>query len=180
MSDPDSAASSPAPETRLARLHGVVHRTLRRALGVAGLSALSAGVLWWYVAGQFAAAGQLPWGLAGAVLVLLLVPAGGTWLAVHTVHGVMSLPEVLRGLLAESQTQATVVRTERGTTRAIGFVRLLWTLRGLATDTQGQAMAAMALFQASRLPLLLAALIAFLLNFVMILAGLVALSVGVF
>ncbi|MEM8601704.1 MAG: hypothetical protein AAGF99_17445 [Bacteroidota bacterium] len=171
-------ASSPAPPSRLDRLSGLVRRTLQRTLAVAAVSAVAAGVLWWVIAGQHAAAGRLSWWLAAALLLPLLVPAGATWLAVDTVRGVLTLPDVLRGMLAESRTQATVVRAERGQARAVGFVRLLWALRVLATDARGKAVAALALFRLSRLPLVLAAIGAFLLNFAVILAALVALGIA--
>ncbi|MEL6442741.1 MAG: hypothetical protein AAFU38_07625 [Bacteroidota bacterium] len=178
-SSPDS--SSPVPSgsapSRLDRLSGLVRRTLQRTLAVAAVSAVSAGVLWWLVAGQFAAAGRLSWWLAVVLLAPLLVPAGVTWLAVNTVQGVLTLPEVLRGMLAESKTQAAVVRAERGQARAVGFVRLLWALRVLATDARGKAVAALALFRLSRLPLLVAAIVAFVLNFAVILAALIALGI---
>lgn len=141
---------------------------------LAAVSSVAAAVLWWIVAGRFAAAGQVTWWLAGIALVPLLLPAAGTWLAVDTVRGVLRLPDVLRGMLSESKTQATVVRAEKGTTRAVGFVRLLWALRALATDAHGKAIAALALFRLSRLPLLLAAVAAFALNLVVILAAAVA------
>ncbi|MEM6782448.1 MAG: hypothetical protein AAF624_01805 [Bacteroidota bacterium] len=142
------------------------------------MSAAAAVVLWWLVAGQYAAAGRLSWWLAAVLLPPLLVPAGVTWLAVDTVRGVLTLPDVLRGMLAESRTQAAVVRAERGQARAVGFVRLLWALRLLATDARGKAIAALALFRLSRLPLVLAAIVAFGLNFAVILAALVALGMA--
>ncbi|MEM9997400.1 MAG: hypothetical protein AAF809_06830 [Bacteroidota bacterium] len=181
MADPVSsslssraASSRAASPSRLDRLQGLVERTLRRTLMLAAVSSVAAAVLWWIVAGRFAAAGQVTWWLAGIALVPLLLPAAGTWLAVDTVRGVLRLPDVLRGMLSESKTQATVVRAEKGTTRAVGFVRLLWALRALATDAHGKAIAALALFRLSRLPLLLAAVAAFALNLVVILAAAVA------
>ncbi len=170
---------APSP-SRLARVSGAAQATLRRALSVAVTSAVSAVVLWVLLCWVPVRNGELyPW-VAGLLLIVLLLPAAGTWLGVATVRGVLGLPRFLRSAASEGRGrigELTEAAGGKGRARALGFVRLLWSLRGLALNARGRWAAAWGLFRLSRIPLLIGLAAAFVLNFAVIAAAVVAVLV---
>jgi hypothetical protein len=169
-------------------VRGVVGKV--RAVGIA--SAVAAVVLWLVLFG-----GVL-WPLtvrtAGALVALgiLLVPAGGTLLAVLTLNEVLDLPNRLRALPGQVRDSATEAATgaadvvrpgeSKRSRRLFGFVGVLWRLRGVMGDSRGTFARTVALARAARLaslPFVLVLVAAFALDFVVIAAAVVAVVVAI-
>ena len=194
MDDSATPTATPAPPGFTERLgsmlplvRGLIGKV--RAIGVA--SAVAAVVLWAVLFG-----GVL-WPLtvrtAGALVALglLLVPAGGTLLAVLTLNEVLDLPNRLRALPGQVRDSAAATATgaadvvrpgeSKRSRRLFGFVGVLWRLRGVMGDSRGTLARTVALARAARLaslPFVLALVVAFALDFVVIAAAVVAVLVA--
>ena len=175
------ADSSPSAASRLGRwiprLAGLVTFANRVAL----VSAISAGVLWWALAGQAAwGLGAAAWGPALGLAVLFLIPAASAWLLGLTLHDILTLPETLRqGAVAAAQTSREAL-TDKRRGRIVGLISAIWAAREFVMDSKGAwAKAAMAarVVRLAKLPFILGLTGLFLLNGVVILAGLIALAV---
>lgn len=189
---PSPTPASPGLSDRvrgiLPLVRGVVGKV--RAVGIA--SAVAAVVLWGVLFGG--AAWPLSVQTVGALLVLavLLLPAGGTLLAVLTLNEVLDLPSRLRSLprqVRDTAVEATgsaadVVRPAEGQKRSrrlFGFFGVLWRLRGVMGESRGTLARTVALARAARLaslPFVLVLLGAFALDFVVIAAAVVAVLVA--
>lgn len=182
-----STAPQPSPTLpdRLRGLLPLVQRLVGKVRAVGMVSAVAAVVLWAVLFG--AVVWPLSLKTAGAVVVLLVLwlPAAGTWLAVLTMREVLALPDRLRALpgrVLDSAGEtvahaADVARPSDGTPRSgrlLGFFGVLWRLREVVGDTRGTLMRTVALARAARLaslPFVLLLLGAFALNFVVIAAA---------
>lgn len=190
----EEAASSlqPAPEAapvsssgRLARWLPRLQGLVRFAYRTAGVSALCAVVLWWALAGQaMLAVGGAAWLVGLGVLLVLLVPAGAAWLLGLTLHDVLTLPETIRKSASVAATASReALRSDasdeaeptRG--RLLGVLSALWAVRGFVLESRGawaKAATAARVVRLAKLPFVLGLSGLFLLNGVVILAGLVA------
>ncbi|MEM6327561.1 MAG: hypothetical protein AAF791_10625 [Bacteroidota bacterium] len=179
---PEDAPEAPAGRLGrwLPKLGGLVHFAYRTAWVSAG----SALVLWWALAGEAVLSlGGAAWVVALGFLLLLLVPAGAAWLLGLTLRDVLSLPETIRrSASAAAQASREALRSDgnqkkkRG--RVLGVVSALWAVRGFVLDSRGawaKAATAARVVRLAKLPFTLGLLGLFLLNGAVILAGLLAL-----
>jgi hypothetical protein len=146
---------------------------------VAGVSAVAAVVLAVSLEWPSLVTGSVDWPVALAGLGVLLVPAGLTWRGVGALRELLTLPSRLRTGAAEAaeRARAVVAETAPRGTRMGSFVRALWAGRSLASEVRRGALSigtAARLFRLTRLPLVLLMAAGFVLNFVVILAALVA------
>lgn len=144
--------------------------------GLALLSAAAALLLWsiLYAGGL----GRTPLHTLASLLALgvLLLPAAGTALAVGALRDLFTLPQRLRALPNKAARVAVPARRagtkrQRPLRRLVGFVGVLWRLRGAVRAPRGAAVGALGLARLARLGSLSFALlltVAFLLNFVII------------
>ena len=170
----------------------VVQRVIGKVKGVGIASALAAVVLWAVLFWQTAwpLSDQSP--VAFFFLVLLLLPALGTFVAVLTLREVLdlpnrikALPDTLRSTVGDLSGEATAVTSSASGSkgkRALGFFGLLWKLRGIVEDTRGSWLRTIALARFAKLaslPFFLWLLGAFALNFVVIAAAALAVLLAV-
>ncbi|MDX1531691.1 MAG: hypothetical protein R3362_09210 [Rhodothermales bacterium] len=177
--------TSPALPERVREVLPTVPALVRRVRAVAFVSAGAAVVLWGLVLGPSA------WPLSGWTVVallglgVLLVPAGGTLVAVWTLEEVAALPARVRALTGEAaaasrqaRERTAALRRERGGRRLWGLFGVLWRLRGFVEESRGTLLRTAALARLARLaslPFVLLLLGCFALNFVVIVAAAVAL-----
>ncbi|HYE95473.1 MAG TPA: hypothetical protein VD962_04650 [Rubricoccaceae bacterium] len=161
--------------------------TVRR---VAVVSAGSAVVLWAVV--------ERPWawppdsGMRNALLglALLLVPAAATGLLAVLLRDLLDLPAKLRASAADASVRARTVLAPSETatvpakgSRMGGALRAIWAARGLVKESRdgwGKAVVLARLARLTSLPVVLALVAAFVLNFVVIAAAAVAVGVALF
>lgn len=172
---------------RVRGLVPIVRGLIGKVETVGVVSAVAAVVLWVILLGDAA------WPLSAQTLValiglvVLLIPAAGTFLAVLTLREVLDLPARLRalpGAVRESASEAgshladvAGGKAQRRSLRVFGFFGVLWKLRGIVEETRGSWLKTIALARFARLaslPFALALVGAFALNFVVIAAAFVA------
>ncbi len=159
--------------------------------GVGIVSAVAAVVLWAVLFGGVVWPLSVRTVAALLALGVLLVPAGGTLLAVLTLNEVLDLPNRLRALPGQvrdsavdaAEGTADVVRPggPKRSRRLFGLFGVLWRLRGVMGDSRGTLARTVALARAARLaslPFVLALVAAFALDFVVIVAAVVAVLVA--
>jgi hypothetical protein len=143
---------------------------------VAVVSAVSAIVLAVALEWPALTSGAVDWPEMIVGLVVLLMPAGLTWLGVGALRELLTLPSRLRTGAAEAAERARAVVTEAAprSTRIGSFARALWAGRSLATEIRRGALSlgtAARLFRLTRLPLVLLMAAGFALNFLVILGA---------
>lgn len=135
-----------------------------------GAVALAAAVEW-----PRLRAGTMDWPVALVGLLVLLVPAGLTWLGVSAIREVLSLPARLKTGAAEAMERARVAAAAAPAASRVGaFYRALRSIRALAGDAASLGTAA-SLFRISKLPFLILMAAGFALNFVVIALAVLAL-----
>lgn len=166
---PEAPAVAEAPPlseapSRLARVGGLVQRTVRAAWRWAGLGALGAASVWMLLFWRSLDAGSISVAAAAIGALVLLVPPVATAVLAWTLGDLVALP----GALRDSATAAT--RPGDG-----GIVRSVWAIRGLAADGAGAWARAAGLARLASLPFVLGLLALVVLNGALVLAGVAAL-----
>lgn len=188
---PSAVPASSGLTDRLRGILPIVRGVIGKVRAVGIVSAVAAVVLWAVLFG-----GVL-WPLSGrtlgalVALGVLLVPAGGTLLAVLTLNEVLDLPNRLRSLPGQVRDSASEAATgaadvvrpggPKRSRRLFGFVGVLWRLRGVMGDSRGTLARTVALARAARLaslPFVLVLVAAFVLDFVVIAAAVVAVLIA--
>ena len=181
--EPESlAAADPGALARLGRLLPRLQGAVRLTYGVGWLGVASALVVWWAVAGGTFRGSAVEWGLALAMLAVLLIPAAAAWLLGLTLKDVLSLPGQVRDSAVAA---AASMRDESGKRRRglLGVVAAIWAARSFVLSSKGlwaRAVTAGRLVRLARLPFVLGLVGVFLLNGVLAAAALMVLAIWAF
>lgn len=164
---------------KLGRVVPAADTLVRFAYRTGGVSAVSAGLIWFALFQGGIGTAAMPWGLALAVAVLLLIPAGAAALVGWTLADLVRLPGQLRQAAVNAASgSGTAGKAKKS--RVVSVFRAIWALRGLALSSKDvwfRAVAAARFIRLASLPFVLALVALFALNGLVIAGGLIALAV---
>jgi hypothetical protein len=145
---------------RIAQIAGWADTATRPIGRLAVVSAVAAVALWaaWLGPNLLPLAG-VPL-IAWAALVLLLIPAGATWLLYSLLRDLVVLPQRLAGAARAVAADAKGVARQTDGGRLRGIVRVLWAARELAFEIKGAPLRYAALLRLARLPVMIPLLFA--------------------
>lgn len=170
--------TSPGVLQKLGRVVPAADTLVRFAYRTGAISAVSAVLIWVALFGAAVGTVAMPWGLALAVALLLLIPAGSAVLVGWTLSDLLRLPGQIRQA-AVTAAGGAAGAVKKGS-RIASVFRAIWALRGLALgskDVWVRAVAAVRFIRLASLPFVLALVGLFALNGLVIAGGLVALLV---
>ena len=163
---------------KLGRVVPAADTLVRFAYRTGVVSAASAAVIWFALFGNAVGTPAMPWGLALAVGVLLLIPAGAAALVGWTLSDLVRLPGQLRQAAVAAAGGAAGAVAAKGS-RIASIFRAIWAARGLALGSKDawlRAVAAARFIRLASLPFVLGLVGLFALNGVVIVGGLIALA----